>query len=104
MLKGLFVFGSATMYAIMIEIAVFGLLNILSIVFFSRLMLKGLINRIDQLDLTLADAIKSVLEGNFELPDQVTPIQAFLMDLVKSNLQKSPDLGVLSRDDSGKFA
>lgn len=103
-LKGWFRFGSGMSYIIMAEIAVFGLLNLIALWFFTKFLLKGLVNRINQLDLTLAEAIKSVVEGNFELPDQVNPMQSFLMEMIKDNFTKKNNVEVLTRDDQGKFA
>jgi len=65
-------------------------------------MVNSLINRLNQLDSTLAEAIQQVLAGGFE-PAEVNPIQMLLFDLIKDNFgKKSPDLELL-KDQTGKF-
>lgn len=83
-------------------IAFFGLLNVFCIWFFTRAMLNGLLNRVNQLDATIAEAIQSVLGSGIQ-PEQVNPVQLMIMDLIKQNIKpKEPNLDLL-RDDQGKF-
>ena len=90
-------------YIIIATIALFGVLNILSIWFFTKAMLKGLLNRVNQLDSTIAEAIQSVLSGGIQETEQVNPIQLLLFDLIKQNIKpKTPNIDLL-KDDSGKF-
>ena len=60
-------------------------------------MLKGLLGRVNQLDSTIAEAIKAVIgEG-------ISQVQEIIMDLIKGGMkQKVPDLDKL-RDNDGKF-
>lgn len=65
-------------------------------------MVNSLINRVNQLDSTLAEAIQQVIAGGFE-QTEVNPIQMLLFDLVKENFgKKTPDLELL-KDKNGKF-
>ncbi len=65
---------------------------------------SALVNRIGELDSTLAEAITSVVEsgiGGFEPPN---PIVSILADYMKSNLNPAvAEVTVLERDGSGKF-
>ena len=66
-------------------------------------MLKGLLNRVNQLDSTIAEAIQSVLSGGIQETEQVNPIQLLLFDLIKQNIKpKTANLDLL-KDESGKF-
>jgi len=65
-------------------------------------MVNSLINRLNQLDSTLAEAIQQVIAGGFETAE-VNPIQMLLFDLIKDNFgKKTPDLELL-KDKNGKF-
>ena len=71
--------------------------------FFTKAMLSGLLNRVNQLDNTIAEAIQSVLGSGISESEQINPIQMMLFDLIKQNMQpKNPDLNLL-KDDKGKF-
>jgi len=84
-------------------IALFGMLNIITVWFFSKSMLKGLLGRVNQLDSTIAEAIQAVLSGGIQPTEQVNPLQLMLFDIIKENFsKKNPDLNLL-RDNEGKF-
>ena len=69
----------------------------------NRALLKGLFNRVNQLDSTIAEAIQTVLGSGIKETEQVNPIQLMLFDLIKQNMQpKTPDLNLL-KDEKGKF-
>ena len=71
--------------------------------FFTRAMLKGLLNRVNQLDATIAEAIQSVLGAGIGDSEPVNPVQLMLMELFKQHMQpKTPNLELL-KDDKGKF-
>lgn len=65
----------------------------------------ALVNRIQELDGTLAEAITNVVEsglGSFEPPN---PIVGIITEYMKQNLTpKSPQIAEMSRDSSGQFA
>ena len=92
---------------IIATIALFGILNIVSVWFFSRSMLQGLLLRVNELDSTIAEAIKTVLAGNFDLPEPPSPFQQILMgmiqDKMKGNQEKIPNIELV-RDKKGKFS
>ena len=92
---------------IIATIALFGILNIVSVWFFSRSMLQGLLLRVNELDSTIAEAIKTVLAGNFDLPEPPSPFQQILMgmiqDKMKGNSDKIPNIELV-RDKKGKFS
>lgn len=88
---------------IIATIALFGILNMVTVWFFTKAMLSGLLNRVNQLDNTIAEAIQSVLGSGISESEQINPIQMMLFDLIKQNMQpKTPDLNLL-KDDKGKF-
>jgi len=90
-------------YIIIATIALFGILNMVTIWFFTRAMLKGLLNRVNQLDSTIAEAIQTVLGSGISDQEPVNPVQLMLMELFKQHMQpKAPNLELL-KDDSGKF-
>ena len=91
-------------YVIILTIVLFGTLNAVLIWLFSRILGKLMVNGLNQLDSNLAEAIKKVMEGNFELPEQQNPLIAYFLESMKNKNQQSPDISVLSRDDQGKFA
>ena len=91
-------------YIIIASIALSTILNIVSIWFFTRAMLNGLLLRVNQLDSTIAEAIKAVMGEGIQQAVEVNPIQLMIMDLIKSNMTpKVPDLDKL-RNSEGKFA
>lgn len=74
-----------------------------TIIYLNRFMIKVITNSLIKLDNNLAEAIKKVVEGNFELPDQVNPIQQIFAEIMRSKMQeKVPNLEVL-REKDGKF-
>ena len=70
-------------------------------------MLQGLLLRVNELDSTIAEAIKTVLAGNFDLPEPPSPFQQILMgmiqDKMKGNQEKIPNIELV-RDKKGKFS
>ena len=91
-------------YIVIASIALSTVLNIVSIWFFTRAMLNGLLLRVNQLDSTIAEAIKAVMGEGIQQAVEVNPIQLMIMDLIKSNMTpKVPDLDKL-RNSEGKFA
>ena len=85
-------------------IAFFGILNIFTVWFFSKILLSGFITRVNQLDENLAEALQSVLGSGISPTSEISPIQMFFMDLLKENLgKKTPDLELLRAKD-GKFS
>ena len=90
-------------YIIIATIALFGILNMLTIWFFTRAMLKGLLIRVNQLDSTIAEAIQSVLGSGISETEPINPVQLMLMELFKQHMQpKEPNLDLL-KDNQGKF-
>jgi len=84
-------------------IAFFGVLNIFTVWFFSKILLSGFIQRVNQLDENLAEAIQTVYGSGISPTSEISPIQMFFMDLLKENLgKKQPDLELLRAKD-GKF-
>ena len=67
----------------------------------------------DQLSQDLAKVLTPILEkidgflgGNYEAPQQVTPIQSFLMELMKSKMNDQPinaTIKDITKDKAGKF-
>lgn len=96
-------FGWGVSYIIIATIALFGILNMLTIWFFTRAMLKGLLIRVNQLDSTIAEAIQSVLGSGISETEPINPVQLMLMELFKQHMQpKEPNLDLL-KDQQGKF-
>tara|TARA_R110002020_G_C16309449_1_gene773690 strand:+ start:191 stop:505 length:315 start_codon:yes stop_codon:yes gene_type:complete len=103
MVKDLLKFGLGVSYIIIATIALFGILNMVTIWFFTRSMLRGLLNRVNQLDSTLAEAIQTVVGNGLGEVEPVNPVQLMLMELFKQHMQpKTPNLELL-KDDKGKF-
>ena len=89
---------------IIATIALFGILNIISIWFFSKLMVTSLINRVNQLDSNLAEALQNVVGSEFG-GEPVNPIQMMIAELIKTKIQdpgNKPNIELL-KDKSGKF-
>lgn len=84
-------------------IAFFGVLNIFTVWFFSKILLTGFINRVNVLDENLAEALQSVLGSGLSQTSEISPIQMFFMDLLKENLGKKTNLELLRAKD-GKFS
>jgi hypothetical protein len=92
-------------YIIIATIAFFGILNIITIWFFSRLMITSLINRVNQLDSTLAEALQTVVGSGIGDNEPINPIQMMIAELIKDKIQASgnkPNIELL-KDQSGKF-
>ena len=68
-----------------------------------RGMIKILNMSINMLDSKIAQAIKSVIEGDLPIAEPISPIQQMLMSVIQQNLSKTaPDISIL-RDENGKF-
>ncbi len=91
-------------YVILATIALFGTLNALLIWLYSKNLAKLTVSGLNHLDHQLAEAIKSVVEGNFEVPEPVNPLMSFILEQMKAKTPHQPDITLLSRDDQGKFA
>ena len=83
-------------------IAFFGVLNIFTVWFFSKILLSGFITRVNELDENLAEAIQNILGSNISPTSEITPMQMFFMDLVKQSIGKKSNLELL-RGQDGKF-
>tara|TARA_R110000744_G_C19247443_1_gene549886 strand:+ start:522 stop:851 length:330 start_codon:yes stop_codon:yes gene_type:complete len=102
-LKDFFTLVWGVSYIIIATIALFGTLNIFFLWFFTNSMLKGLLGRVNQLDSTIAEAIKAVIGEGISQVQEINPVQLMIMDLIKGGMkQKVPDLDKL-RDNDGKF-
>lgn len=91
-------------YVILATIAVFGTINAVLIWLFSRSLGQITINGINQLDHSMAEAIKKVLEGNFDMPEPPNPLMMYILESLKSNNVVNSPPYELTRDDQGKFA
>ena len=91
-------------------LGIFGIsILILSQLLFTRALVNHANIKFSELDQNLGQIITDIIENNaFSLDpeNQITPIQAFFMDLVKEKM--NPPISVTKieqqRDDSGKFA
>lgn len=96
-------FGWGVSYIVIATIALFGILNMITVWFFTRAMLRGLLNRVNKLDNTLAEAIQSVVGSGLSETEPINPVQLMLMELFKQHMQpKEPNLDLL-KDNQGKF-
>ena len=55
------------------------------------------------LDKQISEAIKTLIEGEINLPDPPNPLQQILMEVVMKNLQKDEPNIELVRGQDGKF-
>lgn len=84
------------------------LILILSQLFFTRGLVKYSEIKFSELDNNLAEIIQKLLEEgalNIDPDQQITPIQAFFMDMIKQKMNPAIQVKeiVQQRDESGKF-
>ena len=68
-------------------------------------MITSLINRVNQLDSTLAEALQTVVGSGIGDNEPINPIQMMIAELIKDRIQNStnkPNIELL-KDQSGKF-
>ena len=68
-------------------------------------MITSLINRVNQLDSTLAEALQTVVGSGIGDNEPINPIQMMIAELIKDKIQASgnkPNIELL-KDQSGKF-
>jgi len=88
-------------------IVLFGLINAGFTLFIARSLAAGMRMEFVKLDTTLAEAIKSTVEGlPLDLDNQVSPFAAWLMEMMKGKM--NPDIQVTqiepkAKDAEGKF-
>ena len=89
-----------------LEIALISLQTLLIcgfILFLHRGMSREVHTGIKMLDQNIAEAISKVLEGDFDIPENINPIQQLFAQFIQNKMQNSaPDLELV-RDASGKF-
>ena len=74
------------------EIAIMGLQTLLLtiiMIFFFRGLTRTLLESFIALDNQISEAIKTLIEGEINLPDPPNPLQQILMEVVMKNLQKN---------------
>tara|TARA_R110000751_G_scaffold62159_1_gene128451 strand:- start:618 stop:950 length:333 start_codon:yes stop_codon:yes gene_type:complete len=84
-----------------------------SMIYIKKEIEKTIEDESDQLSQDLAKVLTPILEkidgflgGNYEAPQQVTPIQSFLMELMKSKMNDQPinaTIKDITKDKAGKF-
>ena len=89
-----------------IEMAIMGLQTLvltIIMIFFFRGLSRTLLESFIALDHQISEAIKTLVEGEINLPEAPNPLQSILMDVVMKNLQKNEPNIELVRDKDGKF-
>ena len=72
-------------------------------IFFFRGLSRTLLESFIALDKQISEAIKTLIEGEINLPDPPNPLQQILMEVVMKNLQKDEPNIELVRGQDGKF-
>tara|TARA_Y100000296_G_C5108218_1_gene223714 strand:- start:244 stop:525 length:282 start_codon:yes stop_codon:yes gene_type:complete len=89
-----------------LEIAIIGLQTVvltIIMIFFFRGLSRTLLESFIALDKQISEAIKTLIEGEINLPDPPNPLQQILMEVVMKNLQKDEPNIELVRGQDGKF-
>ena len=68
-----------------------------------RGMARTILESFIALDQQISEAIKTLVEGEINLPDPPNPLQQILMEVVMKNLQKNEPNIELVRGQDGKF-
>lgn len=103
MIKEFLRYGLGMLYYELVLIALITLVQTLFLIFLHRGLITVVQGGLLDLDRKIGEAIKGILEGNIELPEQINPMQQIIMSMIQDKLKpKDPDMQVL-RDENGKF-
>jgi len=91
------------MYTEIIIIGLQTLVLTIIMIFFFRGLARTILESFVALDHQISEAIKTLVEGEINLPEAPNPLQQILMEVVMKNLQKNEPNIELVRGQDGKF-